>query len=583
MFARLGVRPGLLQVHPRTPPLHAARTIASYSRPAVRSSRLLRLGFAAGAVLTTSLLLGHVSGTVYADAEAEERKGPSERSPTPLSTLIRSYIVYSACSVPALVDLSPTTLSVLFAIPGIKQVTEAIVRVTFFNQFVGGDTAEDAIPLVEQLRAENKGCLFAYSVEVDEEEAADKTKDKQAKQSMYKQIIAETLHCVDVAADFEDKHSVPGVSGARGRRTWVAIKLSAMLPHPEALVNFSKHLISSRPAPSTPVAFPGRPHPTDLDVLSTGAPAGSSLTDEDVADLRQLRDDLRAICTRAKERNIKIIVDAEYSWYQPAFDAFALSLQREFNRLPRSSWFRSSPGLRTPTVQPLVYQTYQAYLRRTPEYLKQSLEAARAEGYSLGVKLVRGAYQPHEVAAHAAAASGSPSEHEHGHAVSISPDPAPPVWATKAETDACYNACAALLLRHVRADIDAARAGAAPGIGVLFGSHNWRSMDLILGEMAYLGLGSPTAEGVVWVPEEVTERVALGQLYGMSDALTNSLVDRTRSVSPFVLKYVPYGNLTEVMPYLSRRAIENKSVLGDGGAADERKRAGAEIWARLFG
>jgi len=167
--------------------------------------------------------------------------------------------------------------------------------------------------------------------------------------------------------------------------------------------------------------------------------------------------------------------------------------------------------------------------------------------------------------------------------LSISPDTAPPVWETKAETDACYNACAALLLGQVRADVDGTRVGEPPALGVLFGTHNWKSCDLILEQLVMLGLANPQVEGTVWLPDQVTERVAIGQLYGMSDALTNSLVDRTRSTSAFVIKYIPYGNLTEVMPYLSRRAIENKSVLGNGGAAVERKRAGAEIWSRIVG
>ena len=87
-------------------------------------------------------------------------------------------------------------------------------------QFAGGDEAEDAIPVLERLREENKGVLFVYSVEVDE--AADKSQSSSAQRlSAHKQIVAENLHCIDVAADFEDKHSF----GKKGKGTWVAIKL----------------------------------------------------------------------------------------------------------------------------------------------------------------------------------------------------------------------------------------------------------------------------------------------------------------------------------------------------------------------
>lgn len=87
---------------------------------------------------------------------------------------------------------------------------------------MGGDTAQDAIPLIEQLRRENKGCLFAYSVEVDEHEAAGHENHAPAKPPVNKQIIEETLHCIDVAAGFEEKHNPGQITG---RRTWVALKL----------------------------------------------------------------------------------------------------------------------------------------------------------------------------------------------------------------------------------------------------------------------------------------------------------------------------------------------------------------------
>ena len=86
---------------------------------------------------------------------------------------------------------------------------------------MGGDTAEDALPLIEQLRAQNTGCLFAYSVEVDEAEASGHGQEHGSVASVNKDIVQEIIHSIDVAADYEDKHT----TGLKGRRTWVAIKL----------------------------------------------------------------------------------------------------------------------------------------------------------------------------------------------------------------------------------------------------------------------------------------------------------------------------------------------------------------------
>ncbi|TFK85683.1 FAD-linked oxidoreductase [Polyporus arcularius HHB13444] len=585
LASRLLTRSRSTAVHTSRSRRARAASTTSTAPPSDRSSffRLTALGFVSAAGAGTYVFLRD------ARAGAEELAALNERNPvgttakrerplTPLSTLIRTYVVYSFCSVPALVDWAPGILAALSAVPGLKQVTEAVVRATFFNQFVGGDTAEDALPLIEELRAQNTGCLFAYSVEVDETEAAGHgpAQESRAVTSVHKQVVRETLHCIDVAADYEDKHT----TGRTGRRTWVAIKLSAMVPDAESLRRLSQYLVSTRPRVNPPVAFPGCPLPTDLDVLSSPSVTGT-LTQRDIAVLRELREDLLVICTRAQARGVRLIFDAEYSWYEPAIDAFTLDMMRHFNKVPqrtkKSSWFGSVRQLEQPskTVQPLVYATYQAYLRRTPEYLAQSIAAARDGGYSLGVKLVRGAYHPHEVAAHSAVASSSDQS---THSLSISPDAEPPVWTEKADSDARYNACVRELIAAVRADVG----NATPTIGVLFGTHNWESANLIVDELVRQGLGQPDAQGVVHVGDEVAERVTMGQLYGMTAALTNYLVDRIHSSSPFVIKYIPYGQLSEVMPYLSRRAIENKSVLGNGTAQEERRRAAAEIVARIL-
>ncbi|KAI0325024.1 FAD-linked oxidoreductase [Cubamyces sp. BRFM 1775] len=558
----------------RASPPHRARFLSG--------RRIAAVGLASGALYGASLFAP--PAIVHADGDKPEdtaSQSTQVRSDTPLSALVRTYVVYSLCSIPALVDWSPAILSTLLAIPGVKQITETIVRYTFFNQFVGGDSAEEALPVLEQLRAENKGVLFVYSVEVDEQAPGSA---KPMPLSAHKQIVDETLHCLDVAADFEDKHA----SANGGKGTWVAIKLSAMVPDAEALRRLSKYLVDTRP-PTTPrIAFPGCPRASDLDVLSARTPAGS-LTEADIAALRELREDLHTIGERARARGIRITVDAEHR--HPAIDAFTLDMMRTFNKLPtppKRSWFgsRRSEETSATRVQPLIYNTYQGYLRRTPEYLAQSIADARAEGYALGVKLVRGAYHPHEIEVHKAALTSrmeatTPSG---THELSISPDNMPPVWLSKDETDTCYDSSVKALIALIREDVDKCAKGApGPAIGALFGTHNWDSANLVVDELVKQGLASTDSSGGVWISDAAMQRVAVAQLYGMSDALTDHLVGRTRSTSPFVLKYLPYGSLREVMPYLSRRAIENKSVLGNGGAANERRRAASQIMARLRG
>lgn len=157
-----------------------------------------------------------------------------------LSSLLRAYAVYSLCSVPSIVEYSPHILRILLSVPLVKQITEALVRVTFFNQvcppdpihsrenvdaydskFVGGDTARDTIPVLRTLRAENKGALLVYSVEVDDRAAVSNDMSGQGNPS-HKRFVEEMIKTIDTAADFEDSISN---RGGFNRRTCVALKL----------------------------------------------------------------------------------------------------------------------------------------------------------------------------------------------------------------------------------------------------------------------------------------------------------------------------------------------------------------------
>jgi len=166
------------------------------------------------------LSLGLYTGRIHADSEAASTSKSKETS---FGSLIRSYAVYTMCSIPPLVDHSPRILE-LVSLPGLKWIAEVFVRITFFDQFVGGDTAQRVVPLLHTLRAANKGALFAYSVEVDEAEAMAFAHSHTMHKGPppHKRIVDEMIRCIDVAADFEDS-LVNQPDG--GRRTWVAIKI----------------------------------------------------------------------------------------------------------------------------------------------------------------------------------------------------------------------------------------------------------------------------------------------------------------------------------------------------------------------
>lgn len=147
----------------------------------------------------------------------------------------------------------------------------------------------------------------------------------------YTRIVDEMLHCIDVAADFEDglsknagvadnsstHQSVP--VNAKGRRTWVAVKMTALLPDANALRALSSHIVASRktlPSPESLVPFPGSPRIGDLDIISSPLTATPNnlppLTPDQIRDIRDLYANLHKICERANEKGVKVIMDAEY-------------------------------------------------------------------------------------------------------------------------------------------------------------------------------------------------------------------------------------------------------------------------------
>lgn len=465
--------------------------------------------------------------------------------------------------------------------------------IVFFNgkQFVGGDTVDDCVPVVRTLRRAKQGVLFSWSVETHDNNGTSAPNGHQ-------RAIQDLLHSIDVAADFEDNLVTHTQGDVTVRQTWIAIKLSTLLSDPRALTAFSEQILNSREflprnESRNDVPFPGIPRWEDLEVLlndtseSNSAVDGKNvLTQEYVRNLQELYSNLVRICTRAKERGVKVTIDAEESWYAPAVDVMTLALMRRFNALspPLSTVSSSTPSpnlmvssnrTQVALQQPLIYLTLQAYLRRAPSYLAFFLLDAKNHNYALGVKLVRGAYIEGELEAHSNRQSsleavgrnskpGSTAATSAHMSMSISPDDVPPVWSIKRETDEVYDDCARVLINEVREDVERSRAMVAsnapeangekkpwfdlfqkqqgkgqqmtvqapsPRIAVIFGTHNWKSSQLVLSELVKNRLGEKVViEGkttgeeedfAVRLDEDVVQRVTTSQLYGESYGFIN--------------------------------------------------------------
>lgn len=237
---------------------------------------------------------------------------------------------------------------------------------------------------------------------------------------------------------------------------------------------------------------------------------------EDAEDPRmeELFQRLDTIASRAADKGVQLYVDAEESWFQNTIDRLADVLMERYNR-----------------GKVVVLNTFQLYRHDRLAFLKASDERARSKGYLLGAKLVRGAYMVKEAA----------RAEEKGEPTPIQPN----IEATHRDFDAAVRYC---IERHER-------------IAATIGSHNEASTRL--------GTELLDQHGI---PRD-HPHVSFAQLLGMSDNLTFNLAAGGYNVA----KYMVYGPVTDVLPYLVRRAQENTSVTGEMGRElrlleSERKR-----------
>ncbi|MFN4974362.1 MAG: proline dehydrogenase family protein [Bacteroidota bacterium] len=215
-----------------------------------------------------------------------------------------------------------------------------------------------------------------------------------------------------------------------------------------------------------------------------------------------VRERMYAICELAAEKQIGVLIDAEESWIQDPVDRLCIEMMQVFNK-----------------TAPVVYNTVQLYRHDRLAFLKMSHRIAKEKGFVLGLKLVRGAYMEKERA----------RAREMGYDSPIQPD--------KAAADNDFNAAVRYCLENLSE------------MAVVIASHNEESNRLAAVTMDELG-----------IPHQ-HPRVHFSQLYGMSDHITFNMAKAGFAVS----KYLPFGPIRDVIPYLMRRAQENSSVSGQTG------------------
>ena len=226
---------------------------------------------------------------------------------------------------------------------------------------------------------------------------------------------------------------------------------------------------------------------------------GKDLTRDEEAEWNRIVGRFDAVCKLAKEKDVEVLIDSEESWMQNAADDLVEEMMRRYN-----------------TEVSIVYNTLQLYRWDRLDYLNALHQRAKTGGFTIGLKIVRGAYM----------------EKERERALEYGYDS--PICENKQATDDNFNAALSYILNNLK------------DISVFIGTHNEASCYLAMDLMEKHHISKK--DNNVW----------FGQLYGMSDHISFNLAAQGYNVA----KYIPFGPVKDVMPYLIRRAEENTSVAG---------------------
>ncbi len=276
-------------------------------------------------------------------------------------------------------------------------------------------------------------------------------------------------------------------------------------------------IINAGKDPNIPFAV-FKPTAMGRSIVLEKASMNADMTENEKAEELQFRNRIHELCKTAFESNIPILIDAEHSWYQNIIDDVTNTEMANFNK-----------------DKAIVFNTFQMYRHDRLEFLKKSHQMAKDGGYYLGAKFVRGAYM--EIERERAEKKGYLD----------------PIQPNKEATDRDYNTALKYCIDNIE------------NIKIFNGTHNEYSTQYMIDIMEEKGLAIDD------------DRCWFSQLYGMSDHISFNVAKAGYNVA----KYLPYGPVKHVMPYLLRRAEENTSAQGQSGREltlimKEKKRRGSK-------
>ncbi|KAL1502522.1 hypothetical protein ABEB36_007654 [Hypothenemus hampei] len=527
--------------------------------------------------------------------------------------LIRALLVYQMCSYETIVTHNMKLMKLCKAVLG-ERLFIAVMKSTFYGHFVAGEDEFKIRPKLECLRSFGVKPILDYSVEEDisQEEAekreveasvpaaGDQLEDGSLKQYHVDKSFADRrfkvqsartyfylneatcernmetfIKCLEAIADYQKTN--PGATYGTGI---TAIKLTA-LGRPQLLLQLSEVIMRTRQYMAEIVGGEGNvlshhTKPEELESkfekiqdkeslrkfltqvtydkegilhlfpwsgiidenqelsttfrvpdLKTGRMARliTQLSPKEEEMFKNMIRRINTIVKAAQEMDVRIMVDAEQTYFQPAITRITLEFMRKYNK-----------------DKAIVFNTYQCYLRNALSEVTTDLEQAKRQNFYFGAKLVRGAYLEQERAR--AAAMGYP-------------DPTNPNFEATTEM---YHKTLTECLRRIKAFKDK---GEDKKIAIMVASHNEDTVRFAIEKMKEFSI------------EPSDKVICFGQLLAMCDYITFPLGQSGYSA----YKYIPYGPVNEVLPYLSRRAHENKGVLKK--IKKEKRLLAKEILRRL--